>query len=209
MMGKEGQLYLLAAMLIGLVLFILVSPSNVVKETVVESRFEETSRNFEVESARFINYAIGHDEDVAENFLNFTILFTSYSKTKNPDFELMYAFVYDGVLYMGNYLGQSVDFTFEGSKYAVNGCFADVKTGISIAGLNIGIPGVDIGSFARCQGTAVVGGGPPYVVDIGIVEGGVPVLFTVEVSAGSPEVIILAREERGETRKVFAKGRFI
>ncbi len=208
-MEKKGQLYLLTALLIGLILFILLSPTNVIKRTVAESRFEETSKNFEIESAKFINYLIKNNKDVETSFLNFTILFTSYSKTKNPDFGLIYAFIYDKTLYMGNYLDDTVNFYFESSTYGLIGCFSDVNTTFSIAGLNINIHNIDLANFLHCQTTASVLGSDPYMLDIDVLEPNNPSSFTVELAEGHPELVIVTKEKKGETRKVYTKGKFI
>ncbi|MEK6861773.1 MAG: hypothetical protein AABY07_07430, partial [Nanoarchaeota archaeon] len=150
-MNKRGQVYLLAALIIGFILFIVITPSNIVRELTIDDRFEELSKNFEIESAKFINYLIKEEKDVPSSFLNFTILFTSYSKTKNPDFGLIYAFIKDNKLYIGNYLDDQARFKFQNQNVNLNGCFQQVNTGFTVLGLDLDIEGVNLGSFMLCQ----------------------------------------------------------
>src|SRR3989344_1476214 len=101
--GKRGQIYLLAALILGLVIFLLVAETNVVKETVIEDDFESLAKNYEIESAKFMNSILERGiTDIPNEFLKFTIIFSSYAKTKNPEFGIIYAFINNNRLYIGN-----------------------------------------------------------------------------------------------------------
>ena len=212
-MNKRGQVYLLAALIIGFILFIVITPSNIVRELTIDDRFEELSKNFEIESAKFINYLIKEEKDVPSSFLNFTILFTSYSKTKNPDFGLIYAFIKDNKLYIGNYLDDQARFKFQNQNVNLNGCFQQVNTGFTVLGLDLDIEGVNLGSFMLCQDDIPASTSLPYILDIIVreQEGNQTseIDFSTQVAPGNPELIIIAKEKKDRTRKIYTKGKFI
>jgi len=208
-MNKHGQLYLLAALIIAFILFMLASPTNIVKKTIIESRFESLSKNFDRESTRFLNTIIKDDNDVATTFLNFTIIFTSYSKTRNQDFGLLYGFIHDNTLYLGNYLPEDASFTFENKQYDLFGCFSNINTTFSIAGLDINIQDINLATFQSCQAAATVRGSPPYHLGITLNDPEHQLSFTVELPEGHPELVIIAEEQHGETKRVYSKGKFL
>ena len=138
-MNKRGQIYILAALIIVFVLYTLYKETNIVKESIIEDDFREISKNYELESSRFLNQLIQSNSDVRSSFINFTVLFTSYAKTKNPNFGLIYSFLYQNKLYIGNYMDTNINFNFGSSNYNLNGCYAQINASVSIAGLNLAI----------------------------------------------------------------------
>ncbi len=205
-MDKRGQLYLLAALIIGFIIFSVVTPSNIVHETVIEDNFKEIAGNFEVESAKFINHLITTDADISQNFLNFTIVFTSYAKTKDPDFGLLYAFIYKDRLYLGNYLHDMVTVNHGAT---VRGCFSEIKTGFTIAGLSISIPDINYQLLSSCQLNP-----PPVVtnplIDLEIHEqGNTTVRLRIDLTKNNPDVVIIAKEKKDSIRKIYTKGKFV
>ncbi len=205
-MDKRGQLYLLAALLIGFIIFIVVTPANQVKETVIEDNFQDLARNFETESAKFLNAVIEKNADVSKAFLNFTVLFSSYAKTKNPDFGLLYLFLYNNKLYVGNYLQDPINIMYHGS-YTLNGCFSHIKAGFSIAGLSISVPSLDLSLVQRCQ--LVINAGASSIVDLVVQEPGNHVSLKVDLAQGNPDIVIVAREKKGRIQKVYTKGKLL
>ena len=130
-MDKRGQIYLVSALIIVFILYIILTPSNIIKKTTESSNFEDISKNFDRESSRFMNILIGKKQAVYDSFLNFTILFTSYSKTKNPDFGLIYTFAYDNKLYFGNYAADRATFEAGTQKTIIDGCLSNIQTSFS------------------------------------------------------------------------------
>ncbi len=208
-MNKRGQLYILVALIIGFIIYVLLTPSNIVRTSIEESDFEELSKNYELESAKLINEVISQNQNIKDIFRNFTILFTSYSKTKNPDFELVYAFIFNETLFLGNYLetGDRIKFNYTGISTPIYlyGCFGDVPVSISIAGLSLSISGVDMSNIAQCTFSGKIN---PFdtkkLLDFEIEN----VRYEVELSTNSPEIIIVTKEQQGKDRKVYAKGKF-
>lgn len=204
-MGKRGQVYLLAAIILGFVLFVLYSKTNIVMKTVIDDDFEALSKNYEIESAKFVNGLLKGDKEISNAFKNFTALFTSYSKTKNPDFGLIYAFDYKNSLYVGNYLNESIIVKKGVKTKDLQGCFDKIKTSLSIGGLSLELKNVDYQILGECTWeTPSDENKPTYLIEIILQE----IRYEVEVIAGNPELVIVSRESKGADRKVFTKGRF-
>ena len=121
-MNKKGQVYILAAVIIAFLINVLFAETNIVKETIIEDDFEEISSNYEIESAKFVNSLIGQDtEKVVNSFASFSSIFSSYAKTKNPEFSLIYLFSYNDGLYVGNFLDEEV--SINSIQQTLHGCF--------------------------------------------------------------------------------------
>jgi hypothetical protein len=204
-MQKRGQIYLLAALLIGFILFTLAAQMNVVKKTVIEDDFEELSKNYERESARFVNDLLdkGTTSNLGDDFAKFTILFTSFSKTKNPEFGLIYAFLYDDVVYVGNYLDEDVVLTSYSPPVSLKGCYKNVKASVSIAGLSLQPGSISLGTFTSCKLATTPPPGNRLMVEV---DG---IAYEISLTPNNPEIMIVSRENIAEQRKVFLKGNFI
>ena len=204
-MRKRGQVYLLVAIILGFVLFVLYSKTNIVRKTVVEDDFEELSKNYEIESSKFVNTLLKVEKEVGNAFKNFTVLFTSYSKTKNPDFGLIYAFDYQDKLYVGNYLNQSITVKKGVETKQLQGCYDKVKTSISVGGLSLEVKDIDYKVLGECTWeTNSIEGKPTYLIYIIIND----IEYEIEVISRSPELVIVSRETKGADQKVYTKGRF-
>ena len=213
-MQKRGQIFVLAALLLGFIIFILVSETQYVRRAIHDDSFEELNKNYQIEAAKFINELIKDPtQDVGTEFLAFTTLFTSYSKSQNPDFQLVYAFDYGGELHVGNYLKEEIDIvTPIPTKYKtdLSGCFEEIEAKLAAFGLSVSVSGIE-NTVSKCywderlyeQGK----GEDSY--PIGIQIGDDEFWYGVDITVGVPELIIVSREERDEERKVFTKGRFL
>jgi hypothetical protein len=209
-MEKGGQLYILVAVVIVMVLFGLMAVVNKVSQEDIRSEFEDLSDNYAKESAKLINALIANpDIDIASAFVNFTLMFTSYAKTINPKYGLIYAFYYGDMLYMGNYLDSRLnvgcDTCFR--KYAVNGCFETIPATVTFGGLDLS---VDIyeNVINMCNLTLVRDldfSGDPHQIDITIKD----VPYSFKIKKGHPEIVIVSWEKQAEQRKVFTEGNFI
>lgn len=213
-MRKRGQIFIIAALLLGFIIFILVSETQYVRRSVYSDNFEELNKNYQIEAAKFINELIKDPRaDVGSKFLEFTTLFTSYSKSQNPDFQIVYAFDYSGKLHVGNYLKEEIDITTTiPTKYKtdLSGCFEEIEAKLAAFGLNIAISGIE-NKIKLCYWDEQIrdptSGEESYPVAIRIGED--EFWYGIEIAVGVPEIIIVSREEKGEERKVFTKGRFL
>lgn len=207
-MNTRGQMYILSALIIAFILYTILTPSNVVKRATETSNFYEIAENFDQESALFLDYLIESQQPVYDAFLNFTLLFTSYTKTKNQHVGLLYSFVKDDVLYLANYGEDTAVFTVETMPYVVEGCLKDVGTSLSIAGLDIAVDDVDLSSYRSCLVEVAVPKDFSSTLGITLLEGEEKVQFATDM-ARHPDLIIISREKSGETRRVYTKGTFI
>lgn len=209
-MSKRGQLYIFAALILAVVLFLLISKSIIVYQEPVEDDFEELSRNYNYEASKFINSLLGNlPEDEAESseyikkqFVEFTADFTSYSKNQNPDFMLIYAFKQGGTLFLGNYLNIPILIRHSGSVYeTVVGCFEEINSCINLDFIKKCTEGSTMSAISDCTITP----SSAYPIDI-FVNG---VRYSFEVGSDSPEVVIMSRENLGEQRKVYMDDDFV
>ncbi len=200
---KKGQIFILAAIIIGFLLFILVTPLNIIKSSQsLDDDFESISKNYKLESARFVNQVLQEEvslEEVRDKFVLFSALFTSYSKTKNPNFRLLYILPYKDKIVLGNYLDTSVNFYPGG---LIKGCFEDVDTSYSVGGLSIDF-GVDAGVYSECF--TMIDFPPLGILKFQIED----ITYKFKISNDSPEIVVVTRETLGSDRKVFTGGNLI
>lgn len=202
-MDNRGQIYLLAALILGLIIFLVVTETNLVKETVIEDDFESLAKNYELESATFMNRLLATNApNIPQEFLKFTIVFSSYAKTKNPEFGTIYAFIYSNHLYIGNYLDQEVRIpSAPPQNRNLPGCYQGLNTEIVVAGFPLQ-SNVPISAYSSCMLDLPVPGNNRLTFFIEDIE------YEVELEPSRPEIIIVSREEVANQRKVFVKGNF-
>lgn len=211
-MNKRGQIYLVSALILVFILYMILTPTNIIKKTTESSNFEQIAKNFDRESAHFLNALIKPDQPVKDAMLNFTILFSSYAKTKNPDFGLIYTFMYNDKLYLANYAQDRVTFATDDTQLAsINGCLAQIKTSFSTTGLNIDIPNVNIGTYQSCLKELPVPGSfdDTIIMTIQELDTGMNTTFTSEITPYNPDLIIISKEKKGNVRRIYTKGKFI
>ncbi len=203
-MRKKGQIYLLAALILGLIIFLLVAETNIVKETVIDDDFENLAKNYEIESAKFMNQLLeSGSADMINKFLRFTIVFSSYAKTKNPEFGVIYAFMYNGQVHIGNYLDRPMKVRdAPPGREQLPGCYQQLRTNVVVGGLRMDISGVSTGAFTNCLLSMPA---PPVNRLKFLIEN---VEYEVELEPSRPEIIIVSREEIANQRKVYVKGNF-
>lgn len=195
-MNKRGQVYILAALIISVVVFILVLRPNVIIQEKFEDDFEKLSGNYEYESTRFTNSLINQDLNVSSSFFNFTLLFTSYSKSQNPNFNLIYAFGLGDEINVGNFMEEEIVIDDGSSQYLLNGCYDKIGAVIEFQGLNFESD-IDYGEIEECLLTI------DFVSNIWLGIGGLWYPFEIE---SRPQIIIISQEEAEEQRKVFIGG---
>lgn len=126
-MSKRGQVYILAAILLAVVLFSLSAIKNKFEQKTIKGDFETLSENFQIEASKLINSVIeSPNTDVHEAFKSFSTMFTSYAKGKNPEYGLIYILSYGDKIQVTNFLDRTIN---------VQGCGAGgVVYNISIPG---------------------------------------------------------------------------
>mgnify|MGYP001598050381 CR=1 FL=1 len=208
-MDKKGQIYILSAVIIAFIIYVIFTPSNIIRKSSEPSNFYDIAKNFERESAHFLNALITSNDPIYDEFLEFTVLFTSFSKTKNPEAGLVYTFVYDDVLYIGNYAEDTLEVNAEGRRITVEGCLSDIDTSFSIGGLELEIPDVDLGHYRQCLVEVPL----TYqleTIDLTLIEpDGSRTEFSADFGENNPDLMIVAKEKQGASRRIYEKDAFI
>ena len=203
MRGKRGQVYLLAALILGFILFILVAETNLIRKTIIDDDFESLAKNYGQESAAFMNLLLEKGAaNIAQEFLKFTILFSSYAKTKNPEFGIIYAFIYQDRLYIGNYL--ATEMMIQGvppAKERLPGCYQQLNASVVIENFPVRA-NVPTAAFTACMTDISIPAANTLRFSIQ------DVVYEVELESSRPDIIIVGREEVGSQRKVYSKGNF-
>lgn len=197
-MQKRGQIYILAALIILAVIFSLSSVVNKVKQEKIESDFSKLSENYFDESSKFINSLLNVDEDILDSYSNFTVLFTAYSKARNPDFSLIYAIEFNDTIKIGNYLNYQIAIDNGTDNYDIHvleGCYDNVDAAVSFSGLSLGIEGIKVSDVKDCEIEM------PFIDKLWIQIGSYWYLFNL--IKGKPDLVIVSREEAKEQRQVF------
>ena len=203
---KKGQVYLLAVIIMGFLIFTIITPSNFLHKKITDDDFEELSENYQIESSKILNQLLNRQDlsrDLVESmFLNFTVSFTSYSKTKNPNFGIFYAFPYENNIFLGNYADVNVTFTSTNppSQLILEGCFQEVGTSITLYGIDITTPQITPSLYTACMSIENY----PSDNNIVLTIEGVNYPFTLHDDRS--DMIIISREEDEDNVKVFIDG---
>lgn len=135
--GKQGQFYILTAIVLLTYAFMIVRPSPILQEK--RDVFKELYQNFISESPVVVNNALYDGANVSQRFASFAGTYADYSVTRSPNFRFLYILRDDTFMLVGNRLGVSVNVTSAGSSYAV----ADRSTlTISPADVSVDVAGI-------------------------------------------------------------------
>lgn len=219
-MGKRGQIYILAAILLAVVVYGLSTVVNVVQQEEIRGDFEALSSNYEMESSKLINSVLQSGGDINDSFANFTFLFSSYSKSKSPGFNLFYALVHKDNIHFGNFMSENmiVYIPCPGSascsapsETTIAGCLANISAQVSFEGLNVGLnPDWDqaFNTILKpvCIKTLPIGANKEYCLNIGgemynlSIEPNVPKIFSFSRLKSGDQVISSAQGDIGQER---------
>src|SRR3989344_6584619 len=107
--GKRGQVFLLAAIVIGLAIVSVTIIYNKIKEYPLITDYKELSENYLTEAPKIINYARYNDEVEADRLNAFTNIYTDAAKQRDPNFGVFYTFRDEsGVVHILNTLNNRV-----------------------------------------------------------------------------------------------------
>jgi hypothetical protein len=200
-MNKKGQIYILAALILSIVVFSLSQTINKFQQEELEEDFEKLSDNYELESSKLINSLINTEGNILDPFSKFTLLFTSYSKAQNPDFGLIYSLDYAGEVQIGNFLNQPIivdnGTTSKQDLNTLNGCYDKISAVITFQGLSFDA-GIDLKDIEDCTLTI------PSTNNIWLQIG--EFWYPFEIESGKPQIMIVSRLEAQEQRQVFVGG---
>lgn len=211
-MNKRGQVYFLAVLILGMVLFGLTRMNSVIDLGFLDDDFERLSENYKRESALFLSrleedklHGSIQTDQLVEKFAEFTSEFSSYSKTENPEFGLIYFYDVGDSLYVGNFLDQQVAVYINtvDNVIAVDGCKSKIRAGASFDGFG-GTIGIGFSDLDRCIHTFT---GIPQDYKVNVVIGEFE--YSVDLIMNVPEMIIVNQEFKDEQRKVVLSESFI
>ncbi len=211
-MNKRGQVYILFALVIALVVFVLTNKSNIINITPSDSEFKEISENYETESSNLVSSLIKFnklDEEISEQFATFSILFTQYSKSKNPSFGLVYFLNHNNVLRVGNFLDKNIKVTGGSSDINLEGCYSLVPVFINYNTFQINNY-IDYETYRRNSITSpCVNEITPAPDQIILKIGDEEIEYEVNIIPQQPRVVVISRENLFQDRKVFLDDQFV
>lgn len=207
-MDKRGQIYILAALLLAVVIYGLSSIVNLTQQEEIKGDFESLAKNYETESSKLINSVLQSGGNVTESYENFTFLFTSYSKAKSPGFNLFYALAYENSLYIGNFMDEPITIYLDcpdivhscpgaGARVIeLEGCLSTVPARISFEDLNLVLSPersveFDLLKPLCIQSLGIEVGDTEYCVALG------GVMYKLPIERNTPKIFSLSRLEAG------------
>ena len=109
-MKKRGQIYILVALIIGIVVFLVVSRTNIFIQEELTTDIQAIGENYVIESNKLINSLIGAKrENISDILSQATTEFVyQYAKTRDPQFGLVYVFTNQEDAVIENYLNSRV-----------------------------------------------------------------------------------------------------
>ncbi|MFH1455464.1 MAG: hypothetical protein ABIF40_00770 [archaeon] len=210
-MNKKGQLYIVAALILAFIIFGLMSVANQAREVGVESNFDKLTSNYKVESAKLVNSLLEDNANpttVAESFTSFAALFTSYAKTQNPHFGLIYAFNFENNLYIGNYLDKDITWCATSTSCTpqnqLTGCFDIIPASVEFDDINLQVLGLNPNDvdYLACN-TQQTGTPKKIIFDIGGFQ------FPFEIKPNHPEIIMVSLEETEDELQIYVGGELV
>ena len=91
-MDKRGQFFIVGAIILALVLFILMTVVNTYREENLLEDFPDLTNNYKIESVKVINDALLNDQEPKEKLDTFTGKYIDYAKTIDPNIGLIYIY---------------------------------------------------------------------------------------------------------------------
>lgn len=226
-MSKRGQVFILAAILIAVILFSLSAVKNKSEQKEIKGDFDALAENFQIESSRLINSAIDSGVEVHGAFKSFSTMFTSYAKGKNPEYGLIYVFSFGDKIQVTNFLERVITLQGcnpdTGEPYSINisGGFGAIPADVNFEDFNIKISEVPADLEIPCETIPSLTGeivtskfcafiSQPAVstkTDLMVVIDGAPYYLCVEKDV--PEIMQVSLMRQGEQAKVKGTGECI
>lgn len=142
-MNKRGQVFILAAILLAVILFSLSAIRNKSEQEQIKGDFELLSENYKIEASKLINAVVKQSEiDPHEAFKSFSMMFTSYAKGKNPEYGLIYILSFEDKIQVANFLNRGITVQgcgAGGAEYSVSipPGFDKINANLNFEGFNI------------------------------------------------------------------------
>lgn len=205
---KKSQIYILTAIVISLVVFILSTTINEIREKKIEDNFKKISENYALEGAKLVNYLL-EQQNLSSNYVfssfqNFTYLYTSYTKSLTQSFGVIYALTYGNNIQIGNYMDRPIVIDKSENPDVIqdpvilNGCYDKLSATVTFEGLTLAVEGVTVQDLEPC--TIII----PYTEKIWVnIE---DIWYPFEIVEDRPQIMVVSRLEEKEQRKVYVGG---
>lgn len=211
-MNKRGQIYLVAAIIVCMIAFVLVAKSNYIREQVLLQNFKDISSNYLTESPKVVNGVLENQESdlssedkltkIKEELSGFTKDFVdNYAKNQDPNVGLIYIYNDEnGVIIQNSLNGEKVSFVGSSNDNILlsydeplTGDIVFVGTGTSVA---TAAPLCNSGNEKYCILEANTLPPGKYNLNIGNIN------YPFEINQDSPELIVIVKSSEGNTVKV-------
>jgi len=143
-MQKRGQMYIVSAIIIGVVIFGLASRSNILEKKDIEDEFDDISENYVFESSEVVNYGINKnykldkeldkEKNLFKLFNDFTSDFLEYSGKKDEDIGVLYVLSKDGDVTVKNCLKGEKGNKVEHNNSELSSCDDEVESVFCLSG---------------------------------------------------------------------------
>jgi hypothetical protein len=115
--SKKAQHYIFAAVVLLGYAFLIIRPA--VQTSADTSAFKSLYENFLSESPVIINNALYSSANLSETYSDFADEFISFSKTRDPNFRLVYLLAEEDTLVVGNRLDIEINLTAASTPYTI------------------------------------------------------------------------------------------
>ncbi len=192
-MKKKGQIFILAALILILVIFLLASQSNVIRKRLFADKFEDITKNYEAEGNKLINSVLKSQADPSGNFKIFSDNFVDYSTAQDPNIGTLYVLNYETTTSIGIYNMQIQAIDIEPQPDNIQSCIAQYDASVSGEGL-----GTNFNLPTSCEIT--------YdnidKVEITTTDG---FIYTFDIEAGKPQLKLVVKKDEQDQTKVYYK----
>ncbi len=106
--SRKAQFYIVIAIILIVYLFAIGKTTAQIKKP--ETAFRQLYQNYLAESAKVINSGV-YEGNLTERFRNFSDAYTTYARTKSPDFKMAYALLDQGEVLVMNSLNEPLNVT--------------------------------------------------------------------------------------------------
>ncbi|MEK6941174.1 MAG: hypothetical protein AABW49_04725 [Nanoarchaeota archaeon] len=208
-MNKKGQVYIIGAVIISVMIFALVVVSNKAEQSALDKDFKRLSENYNLEASRFLNKLFELDNPVLlDSFAYFTLDFSTYSRSQNPTYELFFIFALDNELLIGNLLSHKIELynTDGGFITEVAGCYGGINSEITFGGLSFQGGYNSLSGFEDCFESYSYIPEKVIICIINTDSSSRDTCYPFKVTPGKPQIMIVSGQTEGEQRQVFIGG---
>lgn len=205
-MNKRGQIYILAAFIVCMLAFLLVSTPNIIREKVLLQNFEDLSNNYLTESPKIVNEALDEKHNIQGELGGFTKKFIeNYAENQDPKIGLIYIYSDKNGVIIQNYLNNEKARFISSSNLAGEILLSydtPVTGDIVFVGTGTGTPTITQLCASGNENYCALPKNqlPPgiYTLEIGDIK------YKFEITQESPELIVIVKStsEDGSTVKV-------